>query len=139
MADDEGSDVVMESDSVIMQLVNKLLTMLPPAGYLIFISSPISVKNVEIRFRVDGDCAIYQALPFSYRQALVSRIKIMSNLDITEKKKSRKTVKSNSDAPATMNWNFVWPPSPRRVALKTSSCGFWLKVIPCCLWTAWVS
>ncbi|PKN65159.1 MAG: pilus assembly protein, partial [Deltaproteobacteria bacterium HGW-Deltaproteobacteria-12] len=43
-------------------------------------------KNVEIRFRVDGDCAIYQTVPFSYRAAMISRIKIMSNLDITVKR-----------------------------------------------------
>ena len=40
-------------------------------------------KNVEVRYRVDGDCAIYQTLPYSYRAAVISRIKIMSNLDIT--------------------------------------------------------
>jgi type II secretory ATPase GspE/PulE/Tfp pilus assembly ATPase PilB-like protein len=38
---------------------------------------------VEIRYRVDGDCFLYQTLPFSYRDAIISRIKIMSNLDIT--------------------------------------------------------
>ena len=32
---------------------------------------------------MDGDCALYQTLPYSYRAAVVSRIKIMSNLDIT--------------------------------------------------------
>jgi type II secretory ATPase GspE/PulE/Tfp pilus assembly ATPase PilB-like protein len=41
---------------------------------------------VEIRYRIDGDCALYQTVPFSYRAALISRIKIMSNLDITVKR-----------------------------------------------------
>lgn len=35
---------------------------------------------------MDGDCALYQTLPYSYRAAVVSRIKIMSNLDITIKR-----------------------------------------------------
>ena len=88
MAEDEGSDAVMESDSVIMQLVNKIINDASARRASdIHIEPNIGKKNVEIRFRVDGDCAIYQALPFSYRQALISRIKIMSNLDITEKRK----------------------------------------------------
>jgi len=36
-----------------------------------------------VRYRIDGDCAIHQTLPYNYRAAVVSRIKIMSNLDIT--------------------------------------------------------
>jgi type II secretory ATPase GspE/PulE/Tfp pilus assembly ATPase PilB-like protein len=41
---------------------------------------------VEIRFRVDGELTAYEDLPFNYRTALVSRIKIMANMDITEKR-----------------------------------------------------
>ena len=41
---------------------------------------------MEIRYRVDGGCSIYQTVPDSYRAAIVSRIKIMSNLDITERR-----------------------------------------------------
>ncbi|MCX5853896.1 MAG: GspE/PulE family protein [Deltaproteobacteria bacterium] len=85
--DEEGEDVVTESDSVIMQLVNKIIN----DAYArrtsdIHIEPNVGKKNVEIRYRVDGDCMIYQTLPFSYRAALVSRIKIMSNLDITVKR-----------------------------------------------------
>ncbi|PKN20347.1 MAG: pilus assembly protein [Deltaproteobacteria bacterium HGW-Deltaproteobacteria-6] len=88
VADDEGGEAVMESDSVIMQLVNKIINDASARRVSdIHIEPNIGKKNVEIRFRVDGDCAIYQALPFSYRQALISRVKIMSNLDITEKRK----------------------------------------------------
>ncbi len=49
----------------------------------IHIEPNVGKKNVEVRYRVDGDCAIYQTLPYSYRAAVISRIKIMSNLDIT--------------------------------------------------------
>lgn len=81
---EEDEDTVTESDSVIMQLVNKIIN----DAYQrrtsdIHIEPNVGKKNVEVRFRVDGDCAIYQTLPFSYRAALISRIKIMSNLDIT--------------------------------------------------------
>lgn len=78
---------VSESDSVIMQLVNKIIN----DAYIkrssdIHIEPNVMKKNVEIRFRIDGDCVPYQTVPYSYRAALVSRIKIMSNLDITVKR-----------------------------------------------------
>jgi len=85
--EEEGGDVVTESDSAIMQLVNKIIN----DAYTrrtsdIHIEPNVGKKNVEVRFRVDGDCALYQTVPYSYRAALVSRIKIMSNLDITIKR-----------------------------------------------------
>jgi type II secretory ATPase GspE/PulE/Tfp pilus assembly ATPase PilB-like protein len=40
-----------------------------------------------IRFRIDGDCVPYQQIPAPYRQALVARIKILANLDISEKRR----------------------------------------------------
>ncbi len=85
--EEEGDGVVTESDSVIMQLVNKIIN----DAYLrnasdIHIEPNTEKKNVEVRFRVDGDCMIYQRVPYSYRSAIISRIKIMSNLDITERR-----------------------------------------------------
>jgi type II secretory ATPase GspE/PulE/Tfp pilus assembly ATPase PilB-like protein len=83
-AGEEDEEGVTESDSIIMQLVNKIINdAYQRRASDIHVEPNIGKKNVEVRFRVDGDCAIYQTLPFSYRSALVSRIKIMSNLDIT--------------------------------------------------------
>jgi type II secretory ATPase GspE/PulE/Tfp pilus assembly ATPase PilB-like protein len=85
--EDEGSDGITESDSVIMQLVNKIINdAYGRRASDIHIEPNVDRKNVEIRFRVDGDCALYQTVPFSYRAAIISRIKIMSNLDITIKR-----------------------------------------------------
>jgi type II secretory ATPase GspE/PulE/Tfp pilus assembly ATPase PilB-like protein/GAF domain-containing protein len=82
--DEEDPDAVTESDSVIMQLVNKIiLDAQAKRASDIHIEPNVAKKNVEVRYRVDGDCAIYQTLPYSYRAAVISRIKIMSNLDIT--------------------------------------------------------
>ncbi|NPU84479.1 MAG: GspE/PulE family protein [Syntrophaceae bacterium] len=84
--EDEGESVT-ESDSAIMLLVNKIINdAIIRRASDIHIEPNITRKNVEVRFRVDGDCAVYQTVPFSYRAALVSRIKIMSNLDITVKR-----------------------------------------------------
>jgi len=85
--DAEEGDVINESDSAIVQLVNKIIN----DAYTrrtsdIHIEPNVGKKNVEVRYRVDGDCMLYQTLPFSYRAAIISRIKIMSNLDITVKR-----------------------------------------------------
>lgn len=86
-ADEEGGEIITESDSAVMQLVNKIINDAYSRGASdIHIEPNIGKKNVEIRFRVDGDCALYQTVPFSYRAAIISRIKIMSNLDITVKR-----------------------------------------------------
>jgi len=85
--EDEDSEMVTESDSVIMQLVNKIINdAYARRASDIHIEPNVGKKNVEIRIRVDGDCALYQTVPFSYRAAIISRIKIMSNLDITVKR-----------------------------------------------------
>ena len=80
----EEEDTVSESDSIIMQVVNKIiLDAHAKRASDIHVEPNIAKKNVEIRYRIDGDCALYQTLPYNYRAAVVSRIKIMSNLDIT--------------------------------------------------------
>jgi type II secretory ATPase GspE/PulE/Tfp pilus assembly ATPase PilB-like protein len=86
-SEEEGGEEVTESDSVIMQLVNKIiLDAQSKRASDIHIEPNVMKKNVEVRYRVDGNCAIYQTLPFNYRAAVISRIKIMSNLDITVKR-----------------------------------------------------
>ncbi|MBN2438304.1 MAG: Flp pilus assembly complex ATPase component TadA, partial [Deltaproteobacteria bacterium] len=43
-------------------------------------------RIMNVRFRIDGECILYKNFPYEYRSAIVSRIKIMSNLDITERR-----------------------------------------------------
>ncbi len=84
---EEESSAITESDSVIMQLVNKIIIDAQnKRASDIHVEPNVAKKNVEVRYRVDGNCAIYQTLPFNYRAAVISRIKIMSNLDITVKR-----------------------------------------------------
>jgi len=85
--EDDEEEFIAESDSVIMQLVNKIIL----DGYTnrasdIHIEPNAKKKTLEVRFRIDGGCVKYQSLPYSYKAATVSRIKIMSNLDITERR-----------------------------------------------------
>ena len=83
-----GAEMLTEDDSVIVQLVNKIIT----DGHKrncsdIHIEPYPGKEGAEIRFRVDGVCHKYQTVPYHYRRALVSRLKIMADLDISERRK----------------------------------------------------
>ncbi len=47
---------------------------------------PLS-NNIRVRFRVDGVCQEIHSIARSVQDSLISRIKILSNIDITEKRK----------------------------------------------------
>ena len=85
--EDPNEESVRESDSVIIQLVNKIINdAFVRGGSDIHIEPNVIDRNVLVRYRVDGDCHLYQTLPYNYRAALISRIKIMANMDITVKR-----------------------------------------------------
>lgn len=79
---------VSEQDSVIVQLVNKIIYDAYHKKASDIHIEPYPGKNdTIIRIRVDGRCSIYQRIPYKYKHAIVSRIKIMAGLDISEKRK----------------------------------------------------
>jgi len=85
--EDESEESVKDSDSAIIQIVNKIINdAVSRRASDIHIEPDVIDKNVLVRYRIDGDCALYQTLPYSYRSAILSRIKIMANLDITLKR-----------------------------------------------------
>ena len=82
----EGS--IDEESSAIAQLVNKIITDAYNRNASdIHIEPYPGKKNTEVRIRIDGACTLYQTIPYNYKAAVVSRIKIMSNLDIAERRK----------------------------------------------------
>ncbi len=84
---EEEDDAISESDSAVMQLVNKIINdAYTSRASDIHIEPNTKKKAVDVRFRIDGDCIRYQNFPYNYRAAAVSRIKIMANLDITERR-----------------------------------------------------
>ena len=85
--EEEEEDLISDSDNVVVQMANKAIddAFLRQASD-IHIESLTGKRGCLVRFRVDGDCMRYQTIPYNYKRALVSRIKIMSNLDIAEKR-----------------------------------------------------
>ncbi len=85
----EGAEkTVGEEDNVVVKLVNKFILDAYARGASDIHIEPFPGKeNTRIRIRIDGDCLVYQTIPFNYRSAVVSRIKIMADLDIAERRK----------------------------------------------------
>jgi type II secretory ATPase GspE/PulE/Tfp pilus assembly ATPase PilB-like protein len=79
---------VDENDSAIVRLANQVIA----DAYRLSASDvhiePYSdKKETAVRLRVDGTCFTYMRIPAVYRRAIISRIKIMANLDIAERRK----------------------------------------------------
>jgi type II secretory ATPase GspE/PulE/Tfp pilus assembly ATPase PilB-like protein len=79
---------VDETDSGIVKLANRIII----DGYNkgasdIHIEPYGKTSPTVVRFRIDGECEKYLDVPASHRNALVQRLKIMSKLDISEKRK----------------------------------------------------
>ena len=82
------SQKVSEQDSVIVQLVNKIIIDAVNNKVSDIHIEPFPGKeDVQVRMRIDGRCKIYQKIPYKYKHAITSRIKIMCNLDISERRK----------------------------------------------------
>ena len=79
---------VDENDSAIVRLANQIIMDAYKAGASDIHVEPYGIKReAVVRFRVDGSCFEYQKIPPSYWRALVSRYKIISRLDIAERRK----------------------------------------------------
>jgi type II secretory ATPase GspE/PulE/Tfp pilus assembly ATPase PilB-like protein len=88
----EGSDSVDEAsaaaDNELVKLVNKIIVDAYNQGTSDIHIEPYPGKaKTEIRFRKDGSLAPYLEVPAAYRAAIAARIKIMCDLDISEKRK----------------------------------------------------
>jgi type II secretory ATPase GspE/PulE/Tfp pilus assembly ATPase PilB-like protein len=84
---DDELERVSEEDGVIVQLVNKMIIDAYNRNASdIHIEPRAGKTNAHIRYRVDGACQLYQTIPFTYKRAVVSRLKIMADLDISERR-----------------------------------------------------
>src|SRR5688572_6456626 len=76
------------ADNELVKLVNKVIVDAFNQGASDIHIEPYPGKaKTEIRFRKDGSLGPYIEIPASYRAALAARLKIMCDLDISEKRK----------------------------------------------------
>lgn len=88
-ADDERDDEDSggAAEGVVVKLTNRIIEEAYARNVSdIHIESQAGKRGALVRFRVDGECSNFQTIPFNYKKALVSRIKILSKLDIAEKR-----------------------------------------------------
>ena len=82
---EEAEMAIGEEDSTVVKLVNKIVLDAHARGASDIHIEPYPGKeNTDVRIRIDGDCMLYQTIPFNYRNAVISRIKVMADLDIAE-------------------------------------------------------
>ncbi|MBL8323644.1 MAG: Flp pilus assembly complex ATPase component TadA [Rubrivivax sp.] len=86
-ADDEGP-AIEQSDNSLVRLINSMILEAHSQGVSdIHVECPPGKQKVRVRFRKDGVLRPYLELPPSYRSAIVARLKIMCDLDISERRK----------------------------------------------------
>ncbi len=84
----EEEPEVDEADRHVIRLANTLIEDAVAQGASDIHVEPDGPRRpTRIRFRVDGVCRTYREIPPETRRALVSRLKIMANLDIAERRK----------------------------------------------------
>lgn len=81
--DDSGAN----AEGMVVKLANRIIEEAYARNVSdIHIESQTGKRGALVRFRVDGECSNFQTIPYNYKKALVSRIKILSKLDIAEKR-----------------------------------------------------
>lgn len=81
-------ETIQESDNTLVQLVNKMiLDAYEEKVSDIHIETYPDKKNTVVRFRKDGSLHHYLEIPANFSNAIISRIKIMAQLDISERRK----------------------------------------------------
>ena len=85
---EEDESVRYEDDSAVVQLVNKIIIDAYNRGSSDIHIEPYPGKEkTQIRIRVDSVCIVFESIPSAFRDKIVSRIKIMADLDIVERRK----------------------------------------------------
>ena len=86
--EEESGAEVKESDSQVINLVNRLLVEALRKGVsdLHFEPGPGSAPLL-VRHRIDGNCQVAYKVAGHFKRAVIARLKIMSNLDIAERRR----------------------------------------------------
>lgn len=86
--EDLGDSSITERDSQIITLVNKVLLDAYSQGASDIHFEPGQGKMpLQIRYRIDGICNVAHQVSQSYKRAIISRLKIIAQLDIAERRR----------------------------------------------------
>ncbi|MDM8537080.1 ATPase, T2SS/T4P/T4SS family [Desulfobacterales bacterium HSG17] len=81
----EVEEEYIEITAPVINLVNKILieAIARNADYIHIEPYP-GDQNTLVRMRINGVCLVYQTIPYNYRNAVLSRIKIMAEMEVSE-------------------------------------------------------
>lgn len=86
----EEKEEIEQNDNSLVKLVNAIITEAHAIGSSdIHFETYPGKRRMRVRFRKDGRMQQHMELPHTYSQAVVSRLKIMAELDISEKRQSQ--------------------------------------------------
>jgi type II secretory ATPase GspE/PulE/Tfp pilus assembly ATPase PilB-like protein len=86
--DDDDVQPIEQSDNSLVRLINSMILEAHAQGVSdIHVECPPGREKVRVRFRKDGQLRPYLELPPGYRSAMIARLKIMCDLDISERRK----------------------------------------------------
>ncbi len=113
---DDELEGISEEDGAIVQLVNKMVIDAYNMGASdIHIEPMMGREDAIVRLRVDGICHVYQTIPYTYKNAICSRVKIMSDLDIAERRLPQDgKIKFKKYAPLDLELRVVTMPTAAR-------------------------
>ena len=84
---DDDEEMFDEASSQVVRMVDQILiTAYRKGASDIHIEPSVITKKTDIRYRIDGVCQEVLQVPLNTTRGLLSRIKIMSNLDIAERR-----------------------------------------------------
>ncbi|MDR7332508.1 ATPase, T2SS/T4P/T4SS family [Roseateles asaccharophilus] len=84
----EDESAIEQSDNSLVRLINSMIIEAHGQGVSdIHVETYPGREKLKIRFRRDGQLQPYLELPHTYRNAMIARIKIMCDLDISERRK----------------------------------------------------
>ena len=87
-ADEAAEQQSAQIDSTLVKLVNKIIMdAVEQKASDIHIEANPGGRNVRVRLRKDGALVNYLEIPSRFRGAVISRLKVMSQLDIAERRK----------------------------------------------------
>lgn len=84
----DDDEPIEQSDNSLVRMINRMIVDAHESGVSdIHIESYPGREKIRIRFRKDGQLRTHLELPSNYRNAMIARVKIMCDLDISEKRK----------------------------------------------------
>ncbi len=85
---EEDEELYDENASAIIQLVNRMIIEAVGKGASDLHVEPAKGRNdARVRMRIDGECMEMLKVPYTHIKAMISRIKVLANMDITERRR----------------------------------------------------